>query len=147
MGFFIRQYSFKQWFGVEQATSHYLNQVVSSYSMPMIYHIWVKILEHHYFRLWLGAWRHHTITWTNADLWSVRPARIHLDEIQINIWNIIILKYNRKCSFPKCQILSTVRVTCGSPFGWMMSWLLHSNPTPPIHYRFNSSTDQSLFLS
>ena len=34
-------------------------------------------LGQHWLRLWLVAWRHQAITWTNVDL-SVRPSDIHL---------------------------------------------------------------------
>ena len=35
-------------------------------------------LGQHWLRLWLVAWRHQAITWTNVDLSSVRSSGIHL---------------------------------------------------------------------
>ena len=38
-------------------------------------------LGQHWLRLWLAAWRHQAITWTNVDLSSVRSTGIHLRAI------------------------------------------------------------------
>ena len=38
-------------------------------------------LGQHRLRLWLVAWRHQAITWTNVDLSSVRSSGIHLRTI------------------------------------------------------------------
>ena len=35
----------------------------------------------HWFRQWLGGWRHQAITWTNVDLSSVKSSDIHIKEI------------------------------------------------------------------
>ena len=35
-------------------------------------------LEQHWVRLWLVAWRHQAITWTNIDLSSVKSCALHL---------------------------------------------------------------------
>ena len=37
----------------------------------------------HRLRLWLVAWRHQAITWTNVDVSSVRPSGIHLMTISL----------------------------------------------------------------
>ena len=49
-------------------------------------------LGQHWFRWWHVAWRHQAITWTNADLSSLRSSDIHLMEVSrdaptISSWN------------------------------------------------------------
>ena len=40
-------------------------------------------LSQHRLRLWLDAWRHQAITWTNVDLSSVRSYGIHLGALSL----------------------------------------------------------------
>ena len=42
-------------------------------------------LGQHWFRQWLGAWRHQAITWTNSDLISIKPSGTIFSEILIKI--------------------------------------------------------------
>ena len=40
--------------------------------------IWPLRSESTLFRLWLVAWRHQAITWTNVDISSINPTDIHV---------------------------------------------------------------------
>ena len=49
-------------------------------------------LGQHWFRQWLVAWRHQTITWTNVDLSSLRSSDVYLRAISKPPVNKISLK-------------------------------------------------------
>ena len=53
----------------------------------------------HWFRLWLVAWRHQTITWTNVDLSSVRSSGIHLSAILKEIPQPSVTEINLKITY------------------------------------------------
>ena len=40
-------------------------------------------LGQHWLRLWLVAWRHQAVTWTNVDLSFVMSNDIHLDPLSL----------------------------------------------------------------
>ena len=58
-------------------------------------------LGQHWLRLWLVAWRHQAITWTNVDLPSVRSIGIHLSAILQEILQQSITKISWKITFLK----------------------------------------------
>ena len=58
-------------------------------------------LGQHWLRLWLVAWRHQAITWTNVDLPSVRSIGIHLSTILQEILQPSITKISWKITFWK----------------------------------------------
>ena len=58
-------------------------------------------LGQHWLRLWLVAWRHQAITWTNADLSSVRSSDIHLRTISQGIPRPTITKISFKIIYLK----------------------------------------------
>ena len=69
----------------------------------------------HWFRQWLGAWRHQAISWTNVDLSSVRSGDIHLTansqaitQLSITdiIWKIKYLKFHS--NFPGANDLTNM---------------------------------------
>ena len=45
----------------------------------------------------LAPGRHQAITWTNADLLSIRPLGTNFSEIQIKIQNFPFMKMHLKC--------------------------------------------------
>ena len=53
----------------------------------------------HWFRQWLGAWRHQDITWTNIDLSSLRFCDVHLRAISLEISQPSVIKINLKNIF------------------------------------------------
>ena len=52
-------------------------------------------------RLWLVAWWHHAITWTNVDLSSVRSSGIHLRAISQEIPQPLFTKVSLKIAYLK----------------------------------------------
>ena len=53
-------------------------------------------LGQHWLRLWLVAWQHQAITWTNVDLLSVKSNDIHLRAILQATYQPAITKINLK---------------------------------------------------
>ena len=58
-----------------------------------------KELSQHWLREWLVAWRHQAITWTNADLSSVRSCGIHRRALSWEDLYIPISKTRLKVTF------------------------------------------------
>ena len=56
-------------------------------------------LGQHWFRLWLVAWRHQAITWTNVDLSSLRSSDVHLRAILLEISQPSVTKISLKIIF------------------------------------------------
>ena len=72
-------------------------------------------LGQHWLRQWLDAWRHHAITWTNVDLWSVRCCGIHQIAISQENTKIFIVEMSLKIywfetvvKFPRGQWVNPV---------------------------------------
>ena len=71
----------------------------------------VRYLSQHWFRWWLVAWRHQSITWPNVDLSSVKSRDIHLransrSTPQLSTTEINVENYLSKISFksPRGQL-------------------------------------------
>ena len=58
-------------------------------------------LGQHWLRLWLVAWRHQAITWTNVDLSSVKSSDIHRNTIALEISQPPITKISLKMTYLK----------------------------------------------
>ena len=58
-------------------------------------------LGQHWLRLWLVAWRHQAITWTNVELLWVRSIGIHLSSIKQEILQPSITEISWKITFLK----------------------------------------------
>ena len=58
-------------------------------------------LGQHWFRLWLVAWRHQAITWTNVDWSSVKPNGIRIRAIRQEMPQTSITKLCLKTTYLK----------------------------------------------
>ena len=62
----------------QSSTNTITEEIERKYKSWLINAQWHHRFGQHWLRLWLSAWRHKTITWTNVDLSSVRFSGIHL---------------------------------------------------------------------
>ena len=56
----------------------------------------VRDLGQYWLRKWLVAWRHQAITWTNADLSSLRSSDVHMRAISLEISQPSVTKISLK---------------------------------------------------
>ena len=79
-------------------------------------------LGQHWSRLWLVAWRHQAIIWTNVDLWSLRSSDVHLRAISLEISQPSVTKISLKIIFLRFywNLPGTNELTLRVPFLYIL---------------------------